>query len=388
MKGVNVFKVLFYILFPVIIISFGFWYFQVERNYNIYILDKTVPDKSYSEHKAFFWLLNHHKIYNKKGKPFSYKTDYYGFHPGEGDENTDYKIKSLRLYEILGIPDDIDFLYYTDCYGVTYEDWFHRPADKTHSPLIYGGLNQNDYLLLNEMRRKNKLIISEFNMLGSPTSDLIRAKTESLFDFYWTGWTGSYFKSLHSSNPNLPQWIIDLYEQKYSKKWNFDKSGIVLIHEKGNIIVLENGTHLSNEFPQILTGEYGQKEYRLPDVQNYCFWFDIISPGKVNKVVSNFHLPLTQNGKNLLKSEGIPSDFPAVIEHLNYYKFYYFAGDFCDLSPSYYSSYFKGFQWLAKSLYLKNSGSKKAFFWRYYIPLMEHIIEKNVQNKGGKMPIN
>lgn len=384
MKGVNVFKVLFYILFPVIIISFAFWYFQEDRMYNVYVLDKTVPDKTYSEHKSFFWLLNYHKITNKAGQSYSYKKDYYGFHPVEGDDNASYKIRSLRLYEILGIPDDIDFMYYTDSYGVSYEDWYQRPPDRFHSPLIYGGLNQNDYLLLNEMRRKNKLIISEFNMLGSPTSDLIRNKTENLFDFYWTGWTGSYFKSLHSTNPNLPRWVIDLYEQKYSKKWNFDNSGIVLIHEKGNILVLENKIHLTSEFPKIITDSYGQKEYELPDNQNYSFWFDIISPGKTNKVVSKYQLPLSIAGKEMLKKENIPAEFPAIIEHLDHYKFYYLAGDFSDLSLSYYSSYFKGFPWLAKTFYLKNSGSKKAFFWRYYVPLIYHIIEKNVPDKKLK----
>jgi hypothetical protein len=384
MKGVNVFKVLFYILFPVILVSFGFWYFQEEMVYNIYVLDKTVPDKGYSEHKSFFWLLNYHKIVNKNGLSYSYKYDYYGFHPDEGEDNSTYKIKSLRLYEILGIPDDIDFLYYIDSYGVSYEDWYHRPPDKFHSPLLYGGLNQNDYLLLNEMKRKNKLIISEFNMLGSPTSDLIRNKTENLFDFYWTGWTGCYFRSLHSSNPNLPRWVINQYEQKYSKKWDFDDSGIVFIQENGNIVVLQNKVHLTQEYPQIITDSYGQKEYYLPPFQNYCFWFDIILPGKLNRVISKYHLSLSSEGIAMLKKEKIPAEFPAVLEHLDHYKFYYLAGDFSDLSVSYYSSFFSGFPWLAKSLYLKSSGSKRAFYWRYYVPLLYHIIEKNVPEKNHK----
>ncbi len=378
MKGVNVFKVLFFILIPVIVASFVFWYIQNDREYNVFVLDKTVPNDSYSEHKSLFWLLNYHKIVNKAHKSYSYKNDYYGFHPVEGEDNASYNIKSLRLYEIFGIADDLDFMYYTDSYGVSYEDWFRRPADRFHSPLIYGGLNQNDYLLLNEMRRKNKLIISEFNMLGSPTSELIRNKTENLFDFYWTGWTGSYFKSLQSTSTSIPRLIIDLYEKKYLKKWAFDGSGVVLIHEKGNIVVLQNGIHLTAEYPQIVTSAYGQYKYKLPDSQNYSFWFDIISAGTVNKVVSKYHLPLSVAGSEMLKKEGIPTEFPAVIEHLDKYKFYYLAGDFSDLSINQYSSYFKGFPWLAKSLYLKRSGSKKAFFWRFYEPLINNIIEKNV----------
>lgn len=381
MKGVNFFKIVLYILLPVVLISFLVWLFQEKKIYNVYVLDKTVPDKSYGEHKSFYWLLNHKKIVKPSSKPYSYRNDYYGFHPTKGAENTDYQIKSLRLYEILAIPDDIDFLYYTDTYGVSYEDWYQRPPDKFHSPLLYGGLNQNDYLLLNEMRRKNKLIISEFNMLGSPTSDLVRNKTENLFDFYWTGWTGCYFSSLHVTNPNLPGWLINLYEQKNKKKWDFNGAGIVLVQEKGNLLVLQNKIHLNNEYPSIITGKYGQTEYGLPESQNYSFWFDIISPGKINKVVSKYQLSVTPLGNEMLKKENLSAEFPAVIEHLQHYKFYYLAGDFSDQRISHYSSYFKGFPFLAKTIYWRNSGSKKAFFWRYYVPLINHVIEKNVNNK-------
>lgn len=378
MKGNNILKILLVLIIVLISSSYLFWYFQDNKSYNIYILDKTVLDDNRSDHKSFNWILNHYKYSNKDHKLYDFKKDYYGFFPEVTANNKKYKIRSLRLYEILSMADDIDMVYYTDTYGVSFQDWYNKPPDKFHSPLIYGGLNQNDYLLLSEMKRKDKLIITEFNMLGSPTSDLIRQKTETLFDFYWTGWTGCYIKSLNQTNPGLPDWICQQYEIKYNKKWNFTGPGIILVKEDGSIIVLRDKVELKYQYPQIFSNEINMKKYGIPSVQNYNFWFDIINPGTTNKVVSTYHLNVTANGSDLLKSAGIPSEFPAIIEHLNDYKFYYFAGDFADRDISMTSSYFKGFPQIVKVFTLKNSSSKMSFFWRFYLPLINNILNNNL----------
>jgi hypothetical protein len=377
MRGLNVFKLLLYIFIPIIAASIIFWFLQTKRPLRIFILDKTVLNLKYSEHKSFNWVLNNNRITKHNGKPYSIRDDYYGFVPVKTTSPKEYKIKSLRLYEVLSISDDIDMVYYIDSYGVYYEDWYNQPPDKLHASLLYGGLNQNDYLLLSEMKRKNKLIISEFNMLGSPTSDLIRNKVENLFDFYWTGWTGCYFKSLNIANPSLPAWIVNIYEEQNKKKWNFTGQGVVLINEKGTIVVLENKKQLNKPSPIIYSTEYGRKKYKLPEYQYYSFWFDIIKPGPANKTVASYSLDLTNDGMKQLDSLNIPAKFPAIIEHTDNYKFYYFAGDFSDRKLFYPTSYFAGIQSVAKVFSLKNSNSRNAFFWRFYIPLVENIIKNN-----------
>jgi hypothetical protein len=379
MKGLNVFKWLFILLTPIIIASFLLWQFQEKRPIRIFLLDKTVIDHNYTEHKSFNWVLNNCRYTKTNKKPYSYQKDYYGFFPLNKNREKSYEIKSLRLYEVLSIGDDLDMLYYIDSYGISYEDWYNKPPDKLHSNLIYGGVNQNDYLLLSEMKRKNRLILTEFNLLGAPTSDLIRNKIENLFDFKWTGWTGCYYKSLSIANPNLPGWIIKLYEQKSNNKWNYSGQGIIFFNLEGDIVVLQNNEHLNYPTPQILTGSYGQSQYHLPEVQNYSFWFDVIEPGVSNKVVSSYNLQLTENGKNLLLQNGIPITFPAIIEHLDNYKFYYFAGDFSDRNLNYLTSYFKGMPEFARIFTLKNSNSKNAFFWRFYQPLIENILKNNIK---------
>lgn len=381
MKGINVFKVLLIILIPVIITSFLFWYLQKPKNYNIYILDKTVVDASRQEHKSFFWLINYLKFKNKEHHFYRFDKDYYGFFPeSTGNSHKQYKVRSLHLYEVLSITDDLDMLYYTDTYGVSYQDWFNQVPDKFHSPLIYGGLNQNDYLLLSEMKRKNKLIVTEFNMLGSPTSELMRVKTEELFDFQWTGWAGCYFQNLNQGNLNLPDWIVQRYESLYSKKWNFTGSGIVMVNEEGSVVVLSQKLHLAGKYPQIITGSYGQQKYHLPALQNYSCWFDIIRQGAANKVVSSFRLNVNKEGRAILDNSKLPVEFPAIIEHLDTYKFYYFSGNFAERDMMMFSSHFKGFPTLGSLFSWKASASKQSFYWNFYLPLMNSIMENNLKN--------
>lgn len=374
MKGANYLAIVLIVIGSVISLGFLFWLIQEKKTYNIYILDKTVPNKTYVEHKSFNWILTQQKFVNKKQKIYT-PGDYYGFHP---ENDSVYKIKSLRLYEVLSIPDNLDMVYYTDTYGVTYEDWFKHTPEKLHSPLLYGRLNQNDYLLLSEMKRKNKLILTEFNLLASPTSDLVRQKTETMFGFKWSGWIGSYVRTLRVTNPDLPRWIIVQYEQKYKKKWNFDGHGVILIHHSGDILILEARSHLNDPYPMIISSPYGQKTYNLPETQKYSGWFDIIDPGSVNKVVSTYKIDVNPDGLALLKQAGIPSEFPAIIEHLETYKFYYFAGDFADREFFMGSAYFKGVPALARVFAFKSSETKSTFFWRFYEPLISNILKNNL----------
>jgi hypothetical protein len=377
MKRTSIVKILLLIPVLLVLVSFLRWTLQEKKIYNIYVLDKTVPDGTRSEHKSFSWILTHNRYADKSKKIYSFKKDYYGFLPLKDDQ---YKIRSLRLYEVLSIPDELDMVYYTDTYGVTYQDWYHREPNNFHPSLLYGGLNQNDYLLLSEMKRKHKLILCEYNTLASPTSGLIREKTETLFDFSWTGWVGCYISSLKVSNKDLPGWLIAQYEQVNHKKWNFDGPGIILIQEHGNVMVLDADHYLEQPFPQIITEEYGQKTYHLPSSVNYSFWFDIIQTGTSNKVVSSYKLATNKEGTEMLKKAGLTNQFPAIIEHLNEYKFYYFAGDFSDRQMVYATAYLNGLPWLAKYFYTKGSTSKSAFFWNFYYPLIDGVLKKNLSS--------
>lgn len=376
MKKTNFALVFILIIISFIILTFSFWYFQPKKQLNIFILDKTVTDFSYREHAPFIWVLKNKNIVTPQKKLYSLE-DYYGFVPLNSKDKEKYKIRSIRLFEVLTMSDQLDMVYYTDTYGVFSSDLvdsglYMKPY------LIYGGLNQNDYLLLREMKRKKKLIVAEFNLLGSPTSDLIKQKTQELFDFRWTGWTGRYFKSLKNIPMNqIPGGIINAYQNMYDKSWDFTNPGLVIINEDGRIVVLEEGSGINSAMPVIIPTEKAKKEYNLPSSQKYGFWFDIIQTSRNNNVQAFFKLDVDSTGQKILKKYGLPDSFPAIIEHTSDYKFYYFSGDFSDNAPVEWLSHFSAIPAIMSKIRTGSVGSSNEFFWNFYIPLINGILEKN-----------
>ena len=378
MKALHVIKYFLIFLIVILLISFSSWYFQEKSAVALYVLDKTVPDLTFSHHKSFFWILNHNKIANKAGQAYSYKRDYFGFSPKvTKDGQKDYSVKSLRLSEVLSQVDDIDMVYFTDSYGISSLDW---DSKSPHAKItqLYGGLNQNDFLLLSEMRRKNKLIITEFNLFDSPTGELVRQKTEKLFDIKSTGWYGCAITDLSLVKKQIPLWIINQFEISSKLKWDYHGAGVVLIHRDGKVVVLELEKHLLQPNPLVITGDYGRNKYKLPYSQCFSGWFDIIVSGASNKEISFFKLDVNEKGESLLRQNGIPTEFPAVIEHLKYYKFYYFAGDFATRTITMRSSYFRGLEHVNKLFCSNTSGSEKAFFWNFYYPLISNVLNINI----------
>lgn len=377
MRKTNFGLIIILILLSIIIVTFSFWFFQPRKKLNIYILDKTVTDNSYREHAPFIWVLKNNKVVTPKNKLYTLNKDYYGFIPLKPGDKEKYKIRSIRLFDVLTISDQLDMVYYADSYGVFSSDLIN-PDVNLRPYLIYGGLNQNDYLLLREMKRKKKLIITEFNLFGSPTSNLIKEKTEDLFEFKWTGWTGRYFKSLKNIPKNqIPEWIISTYQKNYKETWDFSNPGVVIVNEDGRIVVLEENVDMASAMPIIIPTEEAQKEYNLSPMQKYGFWFDIIQTTKNNEVQARFKLDVNESGENKLKEKGLPSSFPAIIEHSKNYKFYYFSGDFSDSRPVEWLSYFRGIPGVMNKIHTGSNGTSNEFFWNFYVPLLNGILDKH-----------
>lgn len=369
--------------------SWLWWYFSPTYPMNILTLDKTVSTPFRNEHRSLNWIQTHNKYVKKSdGKLYSNFKDYYGFFPLKPYENKKYWISdldSLSKEQIDSMSDALDMVYYTDLYGVYYNEWYLDSLETEHSPKIYGGMSRTDYLLLEKMKEKKKLILTEFNIIASPTSWVVRRKTEELFNFEWTGWTGRYFNLLDTlKNPELPRWVIRLYKEQHDGNWPFTKAGIVFVHLDERIAILEKRTSLDVEVPFIYTSEYGQKKYDLPKKIHYPYWFDITFTKNTNKVVSSYKIKPNDVGDSILTLYGIPTEYPAFIEHdEDDYKFYYFAGDFSDNPITLYSSHFRGIGLISRVFY-KNAtfNERTKFFWRYYKPVMETIIENYTDERN------
>ena len=346
----------------------------------VYILNKTVPTMERNEHKSFHWILNHEKYVKGNNDLYNLNKDYYGFFP-LNTKSQEFDFRSIRIHEIDNIAHDYDMLYYADTYGVYYNEWYMQgDEDVKHTQKVYGGLNQNDYLLLKRMKELNKLIITEFNLYDAPTNGLIREKVESLFGLQWTGWTGKYFSSLDTANGSrFPKWIVNLYMEQNNNQWPFKNAGIVLIHKFGTVSILEQGTHLTQEIPFIISKQETIDRFSVPEQVHYSQWFDISFSTDQNNILANFKFHVNEKGDSILRSYNLKPIFPAVIEHTGDYTFYYFGGDFADNRINSKTAFFEGYHNCVSMFNGSNYNSTQKFYWSYYVPMMTKILDDYYQ---------
>ncbi|MCM8568378.1 hypothetical protein NE848_03255 [Gramella jeungdoensis] len=349
------------------------------------IVDKTVLNKKGQEHISLNWVLNHEKYTKTSSKAYEVSRDYFGFFP---EENENFQLKGLERFsysKLDQLSNDADIVYFTDTYGIYNNEWFKNGDTNERSGILYGGLSDKDIYLLKQMKEKNKLIIAEFNTIGSPTAYQNRREFEEMFKMKWTGWTARYFDNLNiRENQEIPAWLIRNYKKTHGGGWPFKKSGIAFVNNKDEVVILEQDTHLTESMPHIITDENYTKEFSIPESIKYPFWFDVIIPDeKINDAVSIFQINTNENGLSLLKDFGIPASFPAVIKHSgNDYDFFYFSGDFADNPVSLESSYFKGIGFFKGLFYdERNIMERGSFFWKYYKPLLTNILDEHSSTK-------
>ena len=365
------------IIILVLILAYPFinylrWSFQSKKPIDIVILDKTVPTLERLNHKSFTWVLNNERFVQKeKKRSYSFKKDYYGFAPTRPLKDRGNTKKEYHLSEMIDLPEKVDALYFTDTYGVFFNDWYVGVNKSRRSRKIYGGLNNTDYLLINEMKNRNKLIILEHNSFDYPTPAFESFRTQEKLGITFSGWSGKYFEKLDTTAKNFPVWMTSMYRKEYNKPWTFTKPGIVLLREK-NIIVLEEGTHLKDALPYIITDDANCSKYGVPSSVAFNNWFDIIDPLQSN-VISKFQLSTNALGDTLLKSNMLSSSFPAVIQEPVNQRIYYFSGNFASNKVNFCTSRIKGFGKHKGILYSDKPDDTRRFFWLYYKPLINTI---------------
>jgi len=398
-------KILLLLVFFVALLPFWMWVgwmLTPGKPLDIVILDKSVPNETREEHRSFNFILTNNKYTTGQKKIYNFRKDYYGYFPLSDGKYKTRDFSNFSSAEISNLADTSDGAYFSETYGVYNNDWYFIRNLIYPPALVYGGLQQKDVHLLRELKARNKLILTEFNLLASPTQHTIRRDVEKLFDIHWTGWTGRYFESLDSTdNPELPDWLTVNYGAQHNGEWPFRKSGIVLIHTSGTLVVLEEKTHLNTEAPMITTLKYGQEKYNVPRTVPYPFWFDLVMTTSRNRIISEYRLDVNPKGEEKLRSYDLPQRFPALIEHdippaqrayspqyfgwlpspaiahtAREYTYYYFAGDFADNPIEPYLARLKGIRFFRRFLYNPTDISdRRRFFWEYYYPMVDLILE-------------
>jgi hypothetical protein len=237
--------------------------------------------------------------------------------------------------------------------------------------MLDGALNNNDNLLIAEMRNRDKLIILEYNTFDFPTAELEAWKTQERLGIQYSGWTGKYFSSLDTTSPDFPVWMTAMYRKQYRKPWLFTNPGVVILNEK-DIIVLEEGNELVNGIPRILTDSVYCEKYGVASSVAFDKWFNIIEPIN-NNVISEFVIETTTSGDSLLLDNYLSNIFPAVIQDPGTNRMYYFSGDFATGDTPIWTSRFKGIDKLKGILYSDKPEDFRRFFWLYYKPLINSI---------------
>jgi hypothetical protein len=236
------------------------------------------------------------------------------------------------------------------------------------------------------MYKREKLIILEYNSFDYPTADLEKYKVEEQLGIKSSGWTGKYFSSLDSvKNKDLPLWMLSMYRKYYNRPWTFSKAGVVFVKNR-EIVVLEEGTHLSSPFPFIVTSEEFSARYGVEGKVPFANWFEFIDP-MGNEIVSTFKLETTAAGDSLLDLNFLSSEFPAVIVDTVNHRNFYFTGDFATNDVPYTTSFFASHSLLRKTFYAeKEVNDPRRFFWLYYKPLINSILTEYYNSFIPKLP--
>lgn len=354
------------------------WRLTHRRKLVIAIIDKTVLTTGGQEHISLSWVLNQERFTRDSTELYQPERDYFGFFPLHNDK---FRLKGLERFgegQLRRLSDDADAAYLTDAYGVYSNEWYQHKNERERSGTIYGGMSAQDLYFLQQMKARRKLIITEFNCIGSPTPDGIRRGFEESFGIRWSGWVGRYFESLDTGrNKDLPWWLVNNYRLQHNGRWPFSRSGIVFVHADDRIVIAEDGTHLDKEFPHISFTEEGRRHYGLPAGTRYNYWFDVITADTAyNHIIATFTIDANMKGQRELAANGISTSFPAIAAHTGAdYRFFYFAGDFCDNSMGLATSYFKGVGYLNWLMYNRHDPQERAsFFWKVYRPLVTRIL--------------
>lgn len=354
------------------------WEFSPKRNLNLVIVDKTVLNANSYKHRSINWILDHDKYVRNDGEFYDINRDYFGFFPQEDERYEIRDFDTMNEPELDSMAGANHLVYFADTYGIMGNEWYMHLDRNDNSGSIYGGLSEKDLLLMEKMREKDKLVVSEFNTIGFPTPPDMRRRFQELYGAEWTGWMIRSITTLDTTgNRDLPKWIVRKYRSEHNGQWPFSKAGILCVHESGKVIVLEEGRDLTGWIPDLLTGAALSKEAGLPNSLIYPYWMDVWKNNNdSNEIAARFALPLNDAGRKLLLVAGVPDTFPAIIRRTAGTRFYYFCGDFADNPTKFRFTQLAGVTALKFLLYNAiDETDRSRFFWEYYLPLMDHIFK-------------
>lgn len=366
-------SVLIFLLIVIALTSiYWVWLIMPTRPLGIVVLNKNVPASSidknnnlagdYRKHMGLYWVLKNQRYTNPENKSFyDYKTDYYG--PIiDKDSNI---IGAKNLEKLDPIP---DLIYLADGYG-----------DGNISDLtIEKGITTNDIGVISSSYTQGSRLIGEFSISSYPTKPEIKKELENLFGIKYTGWIGRFVLNMQNKD-DVPPWALSLYETQYGKVWDLTGSGILLVSDKEELIILQNGVDYNQDSVTISILPKFQSKFGKMSV-NYYNWFEITKVNYGTEIVAEYRLPLTDKGKSKFSKISPEFVFPAITKNtVNNNSSYYFSGDFNDYTIAEKASEYLIAEKFNQVFSYEKKGDITNFFWKFYVPFMREILDETYE---------
>lgn len=364
----------------IIIILFGgwlvYWPLSPVQDIKMLVVNKTVPDATFREHRAIFWIAKHRRFSKPGGAFYRFDHDYLGYHPAAGKQET------LTASDLA----DPDLLYLADSYGIyDYPEGFELyekqlPYKIQDIKLLYGGLDLEEVKAVEDFSLKeNKVIIGEHNIFGYPTylDPEASLRLQAVFAVNYTGWLARYYSDLDQA----AFWLKKSYEELYGQKWDLSGPGMVFIHEEvpslgwRNDLVIITAEELTGPWPVINTSTAqltGRTSQNIP----YLYWVEVLEVLPEAKVLAYYDLPLADESRATLDKRGLPERFPALIHYnpTGAARRIYFAGDFADQLPALLTPRLTGSVRVQRFMsYLPGLPNEYRFYFQWYEPVLANI---------------
>ncbi|WP_172197913.1 hypothetical protein [Saccharibacillus qingshengii] len=366
------------------------WEVSPARTLSVAVLDKTVADDSYREHKGLFWVLNQQKYRTETGDKYLYDLDYYGNYP----EKNGTRPQERTLAEMKAEP---QLLYIADTYGLEEERSGEEAEAGEDVPANAGGgapqgqnggLKTADVNVIEAAAARGTMIVAEFNSLAAPTEEAVRKRASAMLGMEWTGWTARYFPDL-SAGVEVPDWVPGRYREVTGREWTYTGAGFLFVEEDGDLFVMREGEETEGG-ARISFTDAGRGRLGLNADNRYNYWFDIVTASSGSEVLAEYDLQLTGNGRALLAEHGIRERFPAIVRReapgtadsaspdsaAPGQVSYYFAGDYADHDEYPFWRRYAGWPTFKSWFTFDPPGSEDAFYWDVYVPLMNKVLEE------------
>ena len=356
---------------------------RAREKLDLVVLDKTVPFRTWIEHRSLFWLLDHEGIVSSRAEPYDLRSDYLGAYPPERAGDPPERTRDLAAADVAGAR----LVYLADTYGVHVLDLATGEAQEAaleRSATIYGGLTVAEARAAAEAPRLGKTLVAEFNTLGSPTGAEARTILEDALGVRWTRWIGRYFTRLEDRD-EVPEWMRRDYEREWRLPWEFAGPGYVLVQDDEHCEVLRVG------FEAEAIGLTIERERPIDprldgaaDGVPYPYWFDVVEAGEDAHRLASFQWKLTDAGRARLRARRLPERFPAVTRKTGAGSgaAWYFAGDFADNPMDARPIPFAGYAAVRRTAErLRIAPSETAFYWTFYAPMMQRIVRPLAEDR-------